>query len=108
LAHVRFSILAKLLAHRIAKAQRGVMDQSELLEGIGKATLTRGFGPFDARLRALGLAVKGETGKAPDTTSQRPLQPSSPQAKTKSGSSDLPPDSLPPTPSLESEGASAI
>jgi hypothetical protein len=94
LAHVRFSILAKLLAHRIAKAQRGVMDQSELLEAIGKATFTRGFGPFDARLRALGLAVKGETGKAPATTSPRPLQPLSPQDSLKSGSSGLPPRQL--------------
>ena len=83
-----------------------IEEQSELLEAIGKATFTRGFGPFDARLRALGLAVKGETGKAPDTTSQRPPQPSSPPAKMKSGSSDLPPDSSPPTPSSESEGAS--
>ena len=89
-----------------AAADLTIEEQSELLEAIGKATFTRGFGPFDARLRALGLAVKGETGKAPDTTSQRPRAPSSPPDSLKSGSSDLPPDSLPPTPSLESVGAS--
>ena len=85
-----------------------IEEQSELLEVIGKATSTRGFGPFDSRLRALGLAVRGETGKARDTTSQRPQAPSSPPASLKSGSSDSPPESLRPTPSLESVDASAI
>ena len=85
-----------------------IEEQSELLEAIGKATFTRGFGPFDSRLRALGLAVKGEeTGKASATTLPRPQQTSSPPAKTKSGSSDSLPDSLLPTVSSQSEDASA-
>ena len=85
-----------------------IEEQSELLEAIGKATFTRGFGPFDSRLRALGLAVKGEeTGRASATTLPRPQQTSSPPARTKSGSSTSPPDSSPPTPFLESEDASA-
>jgi hypothetical protein len=93
-----------------AAADLTIEEQSELLEAIGKATFTRGFGPFDSRLRALGLAVKGETGKAPATTSQRPQRPSSqptPVEKPKSGSSDSPPDSSPPTVSSQSEDVSA-
>ena len=90
-----------------AAADLTIEEQSELLEAIGKATFTRGFGPFDLRLRALGLAVKGETGKAQDTTSQRPRRTSSPPANLTSGSSNSPPDSLPPTPSSQSDGASA-
>ena len=90
-----------------AAADLTIEEQSELLEAIGKATFTRGFGPFDSRLRALGLAVKGETGKAPDTTLPRPQRTSSPPARTKSGSSNSPPDNSPPTPSSQSEDASA-
>ncbi len=91
-----------------AAADLTIEEQSELLEAIGKATFTRGFGPFDLRLRALGLAVKGEeTGRVPATTSPRPQRTSSPPASPKSGSSDSPPDTSPPTPSSQSEDASA-
>jgi hypothetical protein len=90
-----------------AAADLTIEEQSELLEAIGKATFTRGFGPFDSRLRALGLAVKGEeTGKAPATTSQRPQRTSSQPVSPKSGSSNSPPDNSPPRPSSQSEDAS--
>ena len=92
-----------------AAADLTIEEQSELLEAIGKATFTRGFGPLDSRLRALGLAVKGETGKAPATTSPRLQRTSSqpiPAEKPKNGFSDSLPDNSPPMPSSQSEDAS--
>lgn len=84
-----------------------IEEQSELLEGIGKATFTRGFGPFDSRMQALGMQLAA-TGKAQVTTPPKPLRPIGPiteeAPKTPSPS---PPDNSPPGTSSPSETESA-
>lgn len=81
-------------------------QQSELLEGIGRATFTRGFGPFAQRAAAFGMQVS-ETGRAPATPSPRPSPRSSTPASPPTGPSPSPQDNSPPTPSSETVIASA-
>lgn len=87
-------------------ASLSIEEQSEIIEGIGRATFTRGFGPFVRRIGALGAEVDfGGTGdgRVPATPSRRPSRASSTPASPKPGPGDSAPDNSPPTPSFTSE-----